>query len=325
MEDKIRQKICWATGKNDLIGNAYGYKVHSDTLMKYVAEIADIDPDAKDAVIIASSDLYTKPMENKINWLFTMSEGTTLPEKFVNNIKKADHLFVPSLWAKGILGQYFDDRNIFVVHHGVEKEFKYKKRKFPVDKLFRFLWVGAPNERKGWGEVAAVWKFFERTPGIELYLKTTGLKNEYESKGNVILDSRNLNKNELIKLYHSAHCFIFPTRAEGFGLVLAEAMATGLPCIATNYSGVTDFFDDTVGFPIKYKMGDIKATYADGTIDTTQAAFPDIDELAQNMVYVYKNYKASLVKGHRASEWIHKEFQWTRSANTLVDIIRNQK
>lgn len=316
-----RQSICWATGKNNLIGNAYGYKIHSDTLMKYVSEIADIDPDAKDAVIIASSDLYTKPMENKTNWLFTMSEGTTLPEKLVNNIKKADHLLVPSTWAKEILGQYYDAGNIFVVHHGVEKEFKYTKRKFPVSRPFRFLWAGAPNERKGWGEIASVWKFFERQPGLELYLKTTGLKNEYESKGNVILDSRNLSQNELIKLYHSAHCFLFPTRAEGFGLVLAEAMATGLPCIATDYSGVTDFFDDTVGYPLKYQIKDIKATYADGTTDTTQAAFPDVTEMAAIMAWIYKNYKKALMKGKRASEFIHREFQWNRSAQTLVNII----
>ena len=321
MEGNVRQSICWATGKNDLIGNAYGYKVHSDTLMKYVSQIADIDPEAKDAVIIASADLYSKPLADKVNWLFTMSEGTTLPDKLADNIKRADYLLTPSLWAKGVLGQYFDDRNIFVVHHGVEPEFKYIKRKFPTDRPFRFLWVGAPNERKGWGEVAAIWKFFERTPGIELYLKTTGLKDDYSTNGSVILDSRNLSKSELIKLYHSAHCFLFPTRAEGFGLVLAEAMATGLPCIATNYSGVTDFFDDTVGYPLSYKMGEIKATYADGTLDTTQAAFPNVEELGAKMVYVYKNYSKAREKGKRASSWIHSNFTWERSAMSLVKII----
>lgn len=314
-------KICWGTDMQNLTGNAYGYRVHSETLRNYVQKIANITDTAMDAVIIASTDLYKKPIPEKRNWLFTMSEGTTLPEHCITNLQKADYLLTPSLWAKDILGKYFDAEHIFVIHHGVEKDFSYIKRSFPVGKPFRFLWVGAPNERKGWGEVASVWELFKRSSGLELYLKTTGLKNEYEHRGNVILDSRDLSKGELVKLYHSAHCFIFPTRAEGFGLVLAEAMATGLPCISTDYSGVTDFFDDTVGYPIKYQMGDIKATYVDGTVDMTQAAFPDINQLAEKMVYVYKNYNKAREKGKRASEWIHKNFTWERSAQSLVDTI----
>jgi glycosyltransferase involved in cell wall biosynthesis len=40
--------------------------------------------------------------------------------------------------------------------------------------------------------------------------------------------------------YRAADIFVFPTRREAFGMVLVEAMASGLPCIASRIPGVTD-------------------------------------------------------------------------------------
>jgi len=41
---------------------------------------------------------------------------------------------------------------------------------------------------------------------------------------------------DLPPLYHQAHLFVLPanTRAEAFGTVLLEAMASGLPCVTTD-------------------------------------------------------------------------------------------
>jgi hypothetical protein len=37
----------------------------------------------------------------------------------------------------------------------------------------RFLWIGAPNARKGWELVLQAWRVFAGDPHYELYLKTT--------------------------------------------------------------------------------------------------------------------------------------------------------
>src|SRR5208282_1315166 len=43
-------------------------------------------------------------------------------------------------------------------------------------------------------------------------------------------------------------------RAEGFGLVLAEAMRCGKVVVATNWSGSTDFLNKDNGCPVSYRL-----------------------------------------------------------------------
>lgn len=46
-----------------------------------------------------------------------------------------------------------------------------------------------------------------------------------------------LNQTELAKVYQQANVFVFPSKTDTFGLVLLEAMATGLPVAAYPVSG----------------------------------------------------------------------------------------
>ena len=58
-------------------------------------------------------------------------------------------------------------------------------------------------------------------------------------------------QNELPKLYSQGSVFVLPSIADGFGMVVPQAMACGLPVIVTENVGAADFVDEGVnGFKI---------------------------------------------------------------------------
>jgi glycosyltransferase involved in cell wall biosynthesis len=49
------------------------------------------------------------------------------------------------------------------------------------------------------------------------------------------------------ELYQKADLLLFPTRREGFGLCVAEAMACGLPVVSTRCSAIPELVDEGRG------------------------------------------------------------------------------
>lgn len=61
----------------------------------------------------------------------------------------------------------------------------------------------------------------------------------------IIYLPRGFTEVQLASIYHLADLGIFPYCAEGWNLPLLDVLACGTPCIATNYSGPTEYLGDT--------------------------------------------------------------------------------
>lgn len=78
----------------------------------------------------------------------------------------------------------------------------------------------------------------------------------------------NLSPDEMAGIYKrpDVKCLISLTRGEGFGLPLVEAAASGIPVMATNWSGHLDFLNLGKFIPIKYNLIEIPENRVDNRI-----------------------------------------------------------
>jgi glycosyltransferase involved in cell wall biosynthesis len=78
-------------------------------------------------------------------------------------------------------------------------------------------------------------------------------------------------------LYASLH------RAEGFGLPLAESMAAGVPVLATNWSGNTEYMDDDTALLVRYRLTPVEDPQRKYEMPDERWAEPDVDHAAELM------------------------------------------
>ncbi|MFO1540858.1 MAG: glycosyltransferase [Chloroflexota bacterium] len=70
----------------------------------------------------------------------------------------------------------------------------------------------------------------------------------------IVVIDRPLDRHAVDSLIHACDALISLHRAEGFGLVVAEARALGRPVVTTDWSGTTDFADASVAMPVGYRL-----------------------------------------------------------------------
>jgi glycosyltransferase involved in cell wall biosynthesis len=103
----------------------------------------------------------------------------------------------------------------------------------------------------------------------------------------VTLFDRTLDRPDTLALVAGAACLLSLHRGEGLGLLVAEAMAYGVPVVATDYGGSTDLLTPETGFPVDYRLIPVPRD-AYPFWEEQVWADPDIDHAAWSLREVFE-------------------------------------
>ena len=207
-------------------------------------------PISKDIGIMFSyPDMVDSLSEFKTRVIYTGVDSTGGIPNFANNSNKADFLLTPSKLSKQRMQNLGVTKPIFVFPHGIDPEiFQYKER--PKSDKFKFLYVGECTDRKGIFHLLVAFKeLFGMNPNVELHLTSNlmmlfyngdDVKTIVDTTPNIFWETSDRGYEKTLKLYNECHVYVYPTRADTFGMTLLEAMACGLPIISTSEAGSTE-------------------------------------------------------------------------------------
>lgn len=131
-----------------------------------------------------------------------------------------------------------------------------------------------------------------------------------------------LDEDRMNELYDRADVLLSLHRAEGLGLVIAEAMLRGVPVVATNFSGSTDFLTTETGIPIGYYLIPVVDPQGNYIERDSFWADPRIDEAAAALQALRANSHLRERLGQAAAALAADFFDPVRYVNQLKGILK---
>jgi len=165
------------------------------------------------------------------------------------------------------------------------------------------MFAGGDWERKGVPYIIEALSLLPR-PDVKLFISGSGDEKFYGQLAELKQVRERItfvsHSSDLWEYYAASDVFVFPTIYEPFGLVIVEAMASGLPVITSRSAGAADFITDGV----------------DGLLLSDPG---DTNDLAAKIELLLSNAELRKTMGERARETAEK-LSWDRVAQKTLAV-----
>jgi len=237
--------------------------------------------------------------------------------------QRADIITTVSEYSKKSIEKYLDIESdkIHVIPNGVSPQYlltynkfqakQYIRTKFGFDKYI--LFVSRIEPRKN--HILLLNAFLDLELHLKGYrlvflgnktLKTSPFESALEELSpdlrRFIFLSSEVNNKDLLGFYRAADLFVYPSKAEGFGIPPLEAAALGIPVICSNTSAMSDF-----------------SFFGENHIDPN-----DYDAFRKRIMAVLQNAENHVVLNEVANI-VKEKYNWEHSAETLYSLIIHDK
>lgn len=215
-------------------------------------------------------------------------------------LELADLVIVPCEWARASLGFSKSPQKIVLkVPYGTPADEVSVRDRKP-DGPFTVLFAGQIGVRKGVPLLLEAWKRLGLKNARLRMAGSMGLDEAYLKSHNGFHYLGALPRVRLLEVMKETDLFVFPSLAEGFGLVIGEAMAAGVPVLTTvNTGGPELITDGQEGWCVPAH---------------------DVDSLAERIEWAYLNRDALYEMGTRARRRA-EQWTWADYRRNLTDAL----